>query len=295
MTVNMEKALAFGKSMLGKITYSMYGSRYCTDGTCDCSGFVYRMLREGGGAKWNYIPSTETLHAYLIENGFQLIAENKSWSMQRGDVVIWGRKGYSAGANGHTGICIDNQNWYECTAWKNLGCTQQNHDSRLAMAGYPYWYVYRQKGTTTNTSKPATSTSKPKTHDQAVAASPVKHQGNAYGKLEYLNMPSKGKLKVRGWLVPDKPTGAIGSQACIILLEKGTNKELARMMVPCTKRPDVKKAYGYKGGEHLGMEATFDVSWMKGKKVTVLFRRCNKSNGEGAVNDVHIVDIYFTV
>ncbi|WP_308525552.1 N-acetylmuramoyl-L-alanine amidase [Enterococcus faecium] len=141
--------------------------------------------------------------------------------------------------------------------------------------------------------KPAPS--KPKTHDQAVAESPVKHQGNAYGKLEYLNMPSKGKLKVRGWLVPDKPTGVIGSQACIILLEKGTNKELARMMVPCTKRPDVKKAYSYKGGEHLGMEATFDVSWMKGKKVTVLFRRCNKSNGEGAVNDVHIMDIYFTV
>lgn len=292
--VNIEKGIAWGETQVGKIKYSMFGSRYCTDGTCDCSGFVYRILREGGGSKWSYIPSTETLHAYLIENGFKLIAENTSWQMKRGDVVIWGRKGYSAGSGGHTGVCLDGNNWIECTAYKNLGVTIQDHDKRLNMQSqsrnYPYWYVYRQAGNPT-TSQPA----KKPSHDEAVLASPVIHQGNAYGKLEYLNMSKKGVLEIRGWLVPDKPTGEIGSQACVILWDKDKNKELTRQMVPCTKRPDVKKAYGYKGGEHLGYSTKIDVSWAHGSRVVPILRRCNQSNGEGAVNDIRFNDIYYTL
>ena len=293
--IDMNKAIAFGRSMVGKISYSMYGSRYCTDGTCDCSGFVYRMLREGGGNNFGYIPSTETLHSYLIQNGFTLIAEHTDWQMQKGDVVIWGKKGYSWGANGHTGICIDGQNWLECTAWKNLGCTIQNHDNRLAMNGYPYWYVYRLTSKPKPAPKPTPKPTKPSSHDEAVLRSPVIHQGNAYGKLEYLNMPKANTLEVHAWLVPDKPTGPIGSQCCILLMEHGTNKEFTRVMVPCIKRADVKKAYGYKGGDHLGVNVQIPVGWLKGKRVDILIRRCNKSNGEGAVNDVRFKDIYFTI
>lgn len=291
--VNIEKALAWGKTQVGKITYSMYGSRYCTDGTCDCSGFVYRMLREGGAKNFGYIPSTETLHSFLLANGFKLIAENTSWQMKRGDVVIWGKRGYSAGAGGHTGICLDNQNWIECTAYCNLGVTIQNHDSRLAMNGYPYWYVYRLAGTQVTPPKP-TQKPTPSSHDQAVLNSPVIHQGNAYGKLEYYNMSSKGILEVRGWLVPDKPRGAIGSQACVILWDIDAKKEVTRQMVPCVRRPDVKKAYGYQGGDHLGYSVKINVSWVHGKRVVPILRRCNQSNGEGAVNDVKF-DIYFTL
>lgn len=69
----------------------MYGSRYYTDGTCDCSGSVYRILRESGGFNYGYIPSTETLHDYLLKLGYEKIAENTDFPMQRGDVIIWGK------------------------------------------------------------------------------------------------------------------------------------------------------------------------------------------------------------
>lgn len=294
--INMEKALAWGNTQVGKIKYSMYGSRYCTDGTCDCSGFVYRMLREGGAKPFGYIPSTETLHSFLLANGFTLHAENKSWQMKRGDVVIWGKRGFSAGANGHTGICLDNQNWIECTAFNDLGVTIQNHDQRLAMNGFPYWYVYRLAGNQETLAKPTQKPQapNPSSHDQAVLKSPVIHQGNAYGKLEYYNMPSKGILEVRGWLVPDKPRGPIGSQACVILWDIDAKKEVTRQMVPCGRRPDVKKAYGYQGGDHLGYSAKINVSWIHGKRVVPILRRCNKSNGEDPVNDVKF-DIFFTI
>lgn len=135
------------------ITYSMYGSRTGNDGTADCSGAVYHALRAAGGYNLGWVPNTDSLHAYLVNLGFQLVADNSDWNMQRGDVVIWGTKGASGGAAGHTGICIDNQNWIECTAWSgggngsNGGVIISNHDSRLAMNGYPHWYAYRLKST----------------------------------------------------------------------------------------------------------------------------------------------------
>lgn len=162
MMVNIETAISFLNSQIGKVSYSMYGSRNFSDGTCDCSGAVYTALRKGGASNLGYIASTETLHNWLLNNGFKLIAENSEWQMKRGDVVIWGRRGQSAGAGGHTGICVDSQNWLECTAWRDLGETQQNHDARWAMNNNPYFYVYRlaSGGTSTPTIAPVSSNHK---------------------------------------------------------------------------------------------------------------------------------------
>ena len=288
--IDMNKAIHFGKTMVGKISYSMYGSRYCTDGTCDCSGFVYRMLREGGGSNFGYIPSTETLHSYLIQNGFTLIAENKSWNMQKGDVVIWGKKGYSWGANGHTGICIDNQNWLECTAWKNLGCTIQNHDNRLAMNSYPYWYVYRLKN-----QAPSKPTPKPihKTHDQLVAESPVKTVGGYAGKLEYFNVQGN-QLVARGWLTSINH-GNIGNYGVIIFWDQKAKKEITRGISRGIQRPDVIKAYHSKCGNAVGLEVKAPINQFKGKKVSVILRRAKKRNGEESIIDIPIGEIYLTL
>lgn len=54
----------------------MYGSRTGADGTADCSGSVYSAIRSGGGSDAGYVLSTETLHNWLILNGYKLIAEN---------------------------------------------------------------------------------------------------------------------------------------------------------------------------------------------------------------------------
>lgn len=154
MAINIEAGLAVVQRFVNNCSYSMYGSRYYTDGTCDCSGSVYRILRESGGFDYGYIPSTETLHDYLTKLGYEKIAENSDFPMQRGDIIIWGQKGYSAGAGGHTGIALDNQNWIECTGWKDTTIIA-NHDQRWVMAGCPYFYAYRLKSTPKPNPSPA--------------------------------------------------------------------------------------------------------------------------------------------
>ncbi|STD25242.1 N-acetylmuramoyl-L-alanine amidase [Enterococcus mundtii] len=146
--------------------------------------------------------------------------------------------------------------------------------------------------TTNVSSKPKA----PSDHDKAVAESKAVHQGNAWAKLDKFNEVSKGKIRIAGWLVPDKPEGAIGKFAYILIMKHGTPKEITRVASQGIKRPDVKKNYGYKGGDALGMDVTVDLSWVKkGMKIDVIFRRCNQTDGEGAVNDVRIKDIYFTL
>lgn len=144
----------------------------------------------------------------------------------------------------------------------------------------------------TNTvSKPQT----PSDHDKAVAASKAVHQGNGLAKLEKFNEVSKGKVRIAGWLVPDKPEGIIGKFAYVLIMKHGTTEEITRVASQGIKRPDVKKNYGYKGGDALGMDVTVDLSWVKkGTKIDII-RRYNQANGESAVNDVRIKDIYLTL
>ncbi|MCC4121898.1 peptidoglycan recognition protein family protein [Lactococcus lactis] len=145
-------------------------------------------------------------------------------------------------------------------------------------------------------SKPVAKPQTPSDHDKAVAASKAVHQGNAWAKLDKFNEVSKGKVRIAGWLVPDKPDGSIGKCAYILIMKHGTNEEITRVASQGIKRPDVKKTYGYKGGDALGMDVTVDLSWVKkGTKINIIFRRCNQANGEGAVNDVRFRDIYLTL
>ncbi|MDN6112713.1 MAG: hypothetical protein L0I93_05480 [Atopostipes suicloacalis] len=100
MAVNPKEAIKRARWWKKKgITYSMTGSRAGTDNTHDCSSFVYECYRYAGASKYSVIPSTETMHEWLKNNGFKLIAENKKFNGKPGDVVIFGKKGYSAGVN----------------------------------------------------------------------------------------------------------------------------------------------------------------------------------------------------
>ncbi|WP_347906723.1 peptidoglycan amidohydrolase family protein [Enterococcus cecorum] len=138
------------------ITYSMSGSRIGTDGTADCSGAVYISLVKGGAKPHSYPVNTESEHAWLIANGFELIAFNKSWNMQRGDVLIFGIKGQSAGAGGHTAIAVDHNNVIHCNYAHNGVSVNPETTMPYSMG----WYVYRYKGATqqpTQQSKPSTT------------------------------------------------------------------------------------------------------------------------------------------
>lgn len=185
MTLNVDNGISALKQQIGCATYSMYGSRNFSDGTCDCSGSVYYALRLAGASSFGYIPSTETMHQWLLDNNYELIAENTEWQMKAQDVIIWGRKGESAGSGGHTGIAVDGQNWIECTAWYGGGNGPEggviisNHDQRWTMCEQPYFYVYRLKDNTNKSSniQPIQPT---KENSKMIYAFNVQGQGATY-------------------------------------------------------------------------------------------------------------------
>lgn len=143
MAVDINKAIDYMYYLksLG-VTYSMYGSRIGTDGTADCSGAIYISLRNAGMPNAGYVLSTETMHDWLLKNGWKRIAADQEWSMQRGDIIIFGYIGQSAGAGGHIVMAIDGTNVIHCN-YDNNGVTVNPENTLPYSMG---WYVYRYEG-----------------------------------------------------------------------------------------------------------------------------------------------------
>ena len=142
MGINTEAAIAWMLSRVGKVTYSMdYRNG---PGSYDCSSSVYYAMMSAGAITAGWAVNTEYEHDWLIKNGYKLIAENQDWDAKRGDVFIWGRRGQSAGAGGHTGIFIDPDNIIHCNYARN-GITVDNYNQTAAASGWMYCYVYRLK------------------------------------------------------------------------------------------------------------------------------------------------------
>ncbi|MGT2829053.1 peptidoglycan amidohydrolase family protein [Streptococcus hillyeri] len=142
MTVNIEAAIAWMSARAGKVTYSMdYRNG---PGSYDCSSSVYYALMSTGAISAGWAVNTEYEHDWLIKNGYELIAENTAWDAKRGDVFIWGRRGQSSGAGGHTGIFIDPDNIIHCN-YANNGITINDYNQTAAASGWMYWYAYRLK------------------------------------------------------------------------------------------------------------------------------------------------------
>lgn len=140
MPINIENAIAWMRAREGKVSYSMVYRD--GDDSYDCSSSVYYALRSAGASSAGWAVNTEYEHDWLIKNGYELIAENTECEAQRGDVFIWGRRGASAGAGGHTGIFVDSDNIIHCN-YRFDGITVNNHDYIWSLAGQPYFYIYR--------------------------------------------------------------------------------------------------------------------------------------------------------
>lgn len=140
----MEKAIDYMYGLMSKkIKYSMTGSRTGKDGTGDCSGTLYQGLLNAGLPSAGWVLNTDSFHAWLTKNGYKLIAANKTWNMQRGDIIIFGKKGASGGAAGHIVIAVDGTNVIHCNY--NANGVSVNNENTL-----PYnmgWYVYRRTET----------------------------------------------------------------------------------------------------------------------------------------------------
>lgn len=146
MTVDTEKAIGWMGLKEGRVSYSM-DYRNGPD-SYDCSSSVCSALIYAGASNPGWLLNTEYMHDWLIQNGYQLIAENADWASLRGDVFIWGMRGQSAGAGGHTGIFIDPDNIIHCNYARN-NITIDNYNQTAAASGWMYSYVYRYSGSQT--------------------------------------------------------------------------------------------------------------------------------------------------
>ncbi|HEM2965232.1 TPA: glucosaminidase domain-containing protein [Streptococcus suis] len=150
MGVNIETALRWMSDRKGRVTYSMdYRNG---PNSFDCSSSVYYALMSAGAISAGWAVNTEYEHDWLIKNGYTLVAENTDWDAKRGDIFIWGRRGQSAGAGGHTGIFVDPDNIIHCNYARN-GITVDNYNQTAAASGWMYCYVYRLANQTSTAGK----------------------------------------------------------------------------------------------------------------------------------------------
>lgn len=145
----IEKMIEWFNERRGYVTYSM--EQRTGKKNYDCSSSVYYAVCYALGLDVGYPTSTETMHEFLLRNGFEKIADNTVWESKRGDIFILGRKGYSSGAGGHTGIYIDDENIIHCNYAKN-GISIDRADDVLDWGAYG-WYGYRLKEEETDVTK----------------------------------------------------------------------------------------------------------------------------------------------
>ncbi|HFU4089522.1 TPA: peptidoglycan amidohydrolase family protein [Streptococcus suis] len=146
MALNMEQAIAWMEARRGKVTYSMdYRNG---PNSYDCSSAVYYALLSAGAIPPGWVINTEYEHDWLLKNGFNLIAENSAFAAKRGDIFIWGKRGQSAGAGGHTGIFVDSNNIIHCNYARN-GITVDGYLDTARASGSKYAYIYRPHGQST--------------------------------------------------------------------------------------------------------------------------------------------------
>lgn len=159
--IDMDTAIDYMYGLRAKnIRYSMDYSRTGADGTGDCSGTVYAALRKAGASDAGWVLNTDSMHDWLLKNGFRLIACNQEWHAKRGDIVIFGEKGKSGGAAGHVVIFISHIQIIHCT-WKNDAVNGVFVENEGTACPYSMgWYVYRlDQQATTSHSKSSTQAS----------------------------------------------------------------------------------------------------------------------------------------
>lgn len=146
MAINLETSIRWMSDRVGKVTYSMdYRNG---PNSYDCSSAVYYALMAGGAISAGWAVNTEYEHDWLLKNAFNLIAENSAFAAKRGDIFIWGKRGQSAGAGGHTGIFVDSNNIIHCNYARN-GITVDGYLDIARASGNKYYYIYRPHGQST--------------------------------------------------------------------------------------------------------------------------------------------------
>ena len=150
----MDKVIEWFQQRQGRVSYSMdYRNG---PNSYDCSSAIYHALIYAGILPAGFrIGNTETEFVDLPKFGFQRIEVdvNGYIATQRGDIFIWGKQGYTLGANGHTGIFIDNDNIIHC-AYAYKGIHTDEHDKLAGWNNVQYLTIFRYTGKPQNAPAP---------------------------------------------------------------------------------------------------------------------------------------------
>lgn len=150
----MDKAIEWFAQRQGRVSYSMINRN--GPSSYDCSSSVYHALIYAGILPQGFrIGNTETEFVDLPKFGFQRIEAdiNGYIPTQRGDIFIWGKQGYTNGADGHTGIFIDQNNIIHCAYGYN-GIHIDNHDKLAEINNTQYLTIFRYTGKPQNVPAP---------------------------------------------------------------------------------------------------------------------------------------------
>ena len=151
----MDKVIEWFQQRQGRVSYSMdYRNG---PNSYDCSSAIYYALIYAGILPAGFrIGNTETEFVDLPKFGFQRIEAdvNGYIATQRGDIFIWGKQGYTLGANGHTGIYLDSDNIIHC-AYAYRGIHTDNHDDLARLNNTQYLTIFRYTGKPQNAPTPA--------------------------------------------------------------------------------------------------------------------------------------------
>lgn len=120
-----------------KVTYSM--EQRLGPSSYDCSSAVYFALQEGGFLPQGTMGNTDTLFTHLEQNGWVQIHPELA---DRGDIFVWGVRGGSSGASGHTGIFTDAQHIIHCN-YSNNGISEDIYEIVHQSKGFPAQTIYR--------------------------------------------------------------------------------------------------------------------------------------------------------
>ena len=123
----------------------------------DCSSAIYHSLIYAGILPQGFrIGNTETMVVDLPKVGFQRIEADANGYIptQRGDIFIWGKQGYTAGASGHTGVHKNADDIIHC-AYAYNGIHTDNHDWLAGINNVQYLTIFRYTGKPQNAPAPA--------------------------------------------------------------------------------------------------------------------------------------------
>ena len=151
----MDKAIEWFQQRQGRVSYSMTYRN--GPNSWDCSSAIYHALIYAGILPAGFrIGNTETMFVDLPKFGFQRIEADANGYIptQRGDIFIWGKQGYTSGANGHCGVYLDSDNIIHCNYAYN-GIHTDNHDWLAGINNVQYLTIFRYTGKPQNAPAPA--------------------------------------------------------------------------------------------------------------------------------------------